>query len=127
MRSLSLFGDRKFERYSYGPDFPAAMFWLNTLVFGVVYAGMLWLAADHLDSLRRASALLRSGAVLVLFPAIWTAYYRMHRRYQQIAREPSSLPRLARELQGLTIALVLCFCMVVGLSMSILRSILRLL
>jgi len=124
MKRLSLWAERKWERYNFGPDYPFVMFWLITVFFLLQCALMVQIIVDYHSLLLRRAVLVLS--MLILYPLTWTVYYRMHRRFKKLSEE--GLPpnqRLMKELQFLSIALVSSFSFLFYVCFSILRGLLK--
>lgn len=125
MKKLSLWAERKWERYNFGPDYPVVMFWLITAIFLVQSALLVRVIVEYYSVLQ-GSILIRGVMMLVMYPLIWTVYYRLHKRLKRFSQEahPSN-ERLLKEVQALTIALVVCAYALFGFGLGILRRLLE--
>jgi hypothetical protein len=124
MRRLSLWAERKWEQYNFGPDYPIVMFWLITALFLLQYALVVQVIVDYYSLLLRRAVLVLS--ILILYPLTWSVYYRMHRRFKKLSE--AGLPpnqRLMKELQALSISLVTGFSFSFGACLWILRGLLK--
>jgi hypothetical protein len=72
MRRLSLWAERKWERYNFGPDYPIVMFWLITALFLLQYALVVQVIVDYYSLLLRRAVLVLS--ILILYPLTWSVY-----------------------------------------------------
>lgn len=100
------------------------MFWLITAVVLLPYANAVKIAVKYYAFLP-TSVLIKAGAVILLFPLTWTAYYRLHRRFKRLSQE-GQLPnqRLMKEVQALSIAFVVSAYMLLGFCFSIVGGLL---
>ncbi len=66
---LSLWAERKWERYDFGPDHPSLMFWLLTAIFLLHCVLVVQVIVDYYPLLRRTATVL---SMLILYPLAWT-------------------------------------------------------
>jgi hypothetical protein len=125
MKTLSLWAERKWEPYNFGPDYPSVMFWLITLGALISYAQTVWTVMEYYNFLP-TSVLFKAGLIMLVFPFTWTVYYRLHRHFKRFSEESTpSNQRLIKKVQALSIAFALVTYILFSFCLSILRGLLE--